>query len=122
MFLGSTHKVIKAVALPALIAMTLTAYAQRGTASDAQIQADAQKQLHGKQFHDVQVQVANGVVTLTGHVDRLADKLDAEKRIDKMHEAASINHQISVNTTENVSDEQLYQKLGKQLAYDREGY
>lgn len=90
-------------------------------AADPQMQTDAQKELHGKQFRDVQVQVSGGVVTLTGQVDRLADKLDAEKRIARMHPDA-IHNQIAVNVPSGITDAQLYQKLGKQLAYDREGY
>lgn len=96
------------------------AHAQKG--SDAQIQQDAQRQLKDKRFSGVQVQVQNGAVQLTGQVDRYADKADAEKRIDKMHEASSVRNDIRVAGGGNVSDEQLYQKLGKALVYDREGY
>ncbi len=90
-------------------------------ANDPQLQADVQHQLNKKQFREVHAAVANGTVTLTGSVDVLADKLEAVKRIEKTHEATSIQDQISVNTP-NVSDEQLANKLGKQLAYDRQGY
>ena len=89
---------------------------------DAQVQADAQKQLHGKQFRGVTVQVANGVLTLTGQVDRYADKLEAEKRVNRMHETASVNDQIGVEVPPGISDEQIFAKLGRQLVYDREGY
>lgn len=123
MFARSAGQVLKATTLGLVFTLALSTYAQKGGAPpDAQVQADAQKQLHGKQFKDVQVQVANGVATLTGHVDRLSDKLDAEKRVAKMHETASINNQITVDTPPGITDQQLYQKLGKQLAYDREGY
>lgn len=119
----SAGRVLKSISCGVVFGLTLTGYAQKGAGpTDAQLQADAQKQLHGKQFQNIQVHVADGIVTLTGHVDRLGDKLDAEKRINKMHEASSINDQIAVDTTANVSDEQLFQKLAKQLAYDREGY
>lgn len=90
-------------------------------ANDAQLQADVQHQLNKKQFRDVHAQIQNGVVTLTGSVNSLADKLDAEKRVQKTHEAASINDQIAVNGPE-VSDQELYNKLAKALAYSREGY
>ena len=95
-------------------------HAQKG--SDAQILQDAQRQLKDKKFSGVQVQVQNGVVQLTGQVDRYADKADAEKRIDKMHEASSVRNGIQVAGGGNVSDAELYQKLGKALVYDREGY
>ncbi len=103
-----------------LAASVPAATAQKG--SDAQIQADAQKQLSGKKFSGVQVQVQNGVVHLTGQVDRYADKADAEKRIDKMHEAASIRNDINVAGGGSVSDEELFQKLAKALVYVRQGY
>ncbi len=103
-----------------LAAVTPAARAQKG--SDAQIQADAQKQLSNKKFSGVQVQVHDGVVQLTGQVDRYADKADAQKRVDKMHEAASIRNEINVGGGATVPDEQLYQKLAKGLVYDRQGY
>lgn len=103
-----------------LAAMVPAATAQKG--SDAQIQADSQKQLSGKKFSGVQVQVQGGVVHLTGQVDRYADKADAQKRIDKMHEATSIRNDINVAGGGTVSDEELYQKLAKGLFYVREGY
>lgn len=103
-----------------LAAMAPTAIAQKG--SDAQILADAQKQLTGKKFSGIQVQVQDGVVHLTGQADNYSDKTDAEKRIDKMHEAKSIRNDINVAGAGSVSDAELYQKLSKGLVYDRQGY
>lgn len=108
-----------ALALP-LGAMVPLAGAQKG--SDAQIQADVQKQLNGKKFSGVHVQVQDGVVHLTGQVDRFADKEDAQKRVEKTHEGSSIHNDISVAGAGNVSDAELFQKLSKQLVYDRQGY
>jgi hyperosmotically inducible periplasmic protein len=90
--------------------------------TDAQIQADAQKQLSNKKFSGVHVQVQDGVVQLTGQVDRYADKEDAQKRIEKMREASTVRNEISVAGAGSVSDAELFQKLGKQLVYDRQGY
>jgi len=101
-------------------AMVPAAVAQRG--SDAQIQADAQKQLSNKKFSGVQVQVRDGVVHLTGQVSKFADKDDAQKRIEKMHEASSVRNDINVAGGGSISDAELAQKLSKQLIYDREGY
>lgn len=108
-----------ALALSVLL-IPVAAGAQQG--SDAQIQADAQKQLKGKRFSGIQVQVEGGVVHLTGQVDRYADKADAEKKIAKMHEAASVRDDVSVAGGGSVSDEELAQKIGKALLYDRQGY
>jgi hyperosmotically inducible protein len=90
--------------------------------TDAQIQTDAQKQLSNKKFSGVHVQVQDGVVQLTGQVDRYADKEDAQKRIEKMREASTVRNEISVAGAGSVSDAELFQKLGKQLVYDRQGY
>lgn len=111
-----------AMALGALSIATPLMAQQQGAAPDAQIQADVQKALRGKQFRQVQAQVQNGVVTLTGTVDVYAHKADLEKRIDKLHEASSINDQVSVNVPAGITDPQLFQKLGRSLTYDRQGY
>jgi len=113
---------VLAVAVFALLlgATVPAAKGQKGT--DAQIQADAQKQLSNKKFSGVQVQVRDGVVHLTGQVERFADKDDAQNRIRKMHEASSIRNDINVAGGGNVSDAELAQKLSKQLVYDRQGY
>lgn len=102
-----------------LVVAALPAFAQGG--DNSQVQSELGKQLSKKQFHDVHAQVTNGAVTLTGTVDLLADKIDAEKRAAKVDRGASIQNRITVNAGE-VSDQQLYQKLGKALAFDRQGY
>ena len=104
-----------------LAALLLAAPTLAQTPNDGQIQTDTQHQLNKKQFRDIHVEVANGEVTLTGTVNLLADKLDAVKRVDKMHETAAIHDGITVNAAD-VSDAQLYAKLGRGLAFLREGY
>jgi osmotically-inducible protein OsmY len=113
---------ILAAAACALWLTVATPAVRAQKASDAQILSDAQRQLRDKKFSGVHVQAQGGVVQLSGQVDRYADKADAEKRIDKMHEAASIRNNISVAGAGSVSDAELFQKLSKQLVYDREGY
>ena len=109
-----------AAVLALLLGAVVPAGAQKG--SDAQIQADAQKQLSNKKFSGVQVKVQDGVVHLTGQVERYADKDDAQKRIEKMHEASSVRNDISIAGAGSVSDAELFQKLSRQLVYDRQGY
>ena len=88
------RRVLAAAAFALLVSVSVPAVrAQKGT--DAQIQADAQKQLSNKKFSGVHVQVQDGVVHLTGQVDRYADKEDAQKRIEKMREASSVRNDIS---------------------------
>ncbi len=115
------RRVLAAAAFALLVSVSVPAVrAQKGT--DAQIQADAQKQLSNKKFSGVHVQVQDGVVHLTGQVDRYADKEDAQKRIEKMREASSVRNDITVAGAGSVSDAELFQKLSKQLVYDRQGY
>ncbi|HTV08852.1 MAG TPA: BON domain-containing protein [Candidatus Aquilonibacter sp.] len=119
---GRSYTRILALACCAMGLAVATPVIRAQNASDAQILQDAQRQLKDKKFSGVHVQVQGGVVELTGQVDRYADKADAEKRIDKMHEATSVRNEISVAGAGSVSDAQLFQTLSKKLLYDREGY
>ena len=110
------------LAVAAMLA-TMPAHAQQG--NDAKTQADAQHQLNNKRFSGVQVEVRDGVVHLTGQVNTFADKEEAAKKIEHMHEAASVRNDISVGGAgggANVPDEVLQQKIAKALTYDRVGY
>jgi osmotically-inducible protein OsmY len=91
------------------------------TGADAQIQADVTKALDNKRLRGVTAQVASGVVTLTGSVDTYQDKQDAQKKVAKVHNIASIDNRIQVAGPD-VSDSELSQKLATKLYYDREGY
>lgn len=106
--------------LVATAALSLPLLAQG--ADTAQLQADVQHQLNKKQFHDVHAQVDGSTVTLSGSVRLLADKLDAVKRVQKTHEASSVQDQITVSSAGDISDQKLLEKLGKALTYDRQGY
>jgi osmotically-inducible protein OsmY len=92
------------------------------SAPDPQTQSDLDKLLHGKQYRDVKATpAADGVVTLTGSVSTLYDKLEAAKRARKAANVKSVNNLIEVAGTE-VNDQQLAQTLAHKLAYDRVGY
>lgn len=116
------HRSVRAGAAFALLLGAMVPAAKAQQATDAQIQADAEKQLSSKKFSGVHVQVQDGVVHLTGQVQRFAEKDDAQQRIQKMHEASSIRNDIDVAGAGSVSDAELFQKLSKQLVYDRQGY
>ena len=116
------RSVIRAVVTFAVaMSLGLPTVAQQTVGMDGPVQADAQKQLRGKPFRGIQVGVSNGVATLTGTVDRLQAKLEAEKRLQHLHEISSIIDQVKVSGPD-VPDPELFTKLGKQLAFDREGY
>jgi hyperosmotically inducible protein len=95
---------------------------QASTAQDdAKLQTEVQKKLKGSNFKDVHVSVQNGIATLTGTVKVYADKQQAEKKISKIKGLTSVVNDIQVAAGE-TSDQQLQDKLRKQLAYDRVGY
>ena len=101
-----------AVALPAV---------EDSTKNDTQILKEAQNKLKNKRFSGVQVAVQSGVVHLTGTVPLYADKQDAEKNVGKVKNVTSVINDIQVQAGE-TTDQQLADKIGKQLAYDRVGY
>jgi hyperosmotically inducible periplasmic protein len=97
------------------------AAADDSSKDDAQILKDAQGKLKNKKFSGVQVAVQNGMVTLTGSVPLYADKQDAQKNVGKVKNVVSVVNDIQVQAGES-TDQQLADKIGKQLAYDRVGY
>lgn len=89
---------------------------------DSAAGSDAAGKLNKKQFQNVKVTVdANGVATLTGTVDDYEDKVDADKRIHHAKGVTAVRNQIQV-AGPSVSDQELKQKLGEKLEYDRVGY
>jgi osmotically-inducible protein OsmY len=82
----------------------------------------AQSKLDKKQFQNVKVAVdASGIATLTGTVDLYEYKMDADKRIHKVKGVTGVRNDIEVAGPV-VPDQELKQKLGEKLAYDRVGY
>ncbi|MGA2726612.1 MAG: BON domain-containing protein [Terracidiphilus sp.] len=78
--------------------------------------------LNKSQFKNVQVNVdSNGIATLTGGVDLFEYKADAEKRVSKVKGVTAVRNEIEV-AGPSVSDQELQNKLGEKLAYDRVGY
>jgi osmotically-inducible protein OsmY len=117
----------KAVILPALLlSLVLVGPALAKTTSnggnDQQIQKDMQKWLkdHGSKFGDVQASASDGVITLTGQVPLLIDKLDADKHAHDIDHVQGVRNEIQVKG--GVSDQQLQSELANKLRYDRIGY
>lgn len=109
-------KAIAAFLLAAVLAVP-AAFAQ----NDGQIQAAAQKALSASRFKDVQVSVQNGVVTLSGNVDLVATRLNAEMKVRHVKGIGAIRDDIQVNGPE-IADAQLQVKLQKAIAYGLLGY
>jgi hyperosmotically inducible protein len=110
-------------ALALLPCMSGAEAAGAATDTDTQkITQDVQSRLDKKQFKNVKADVdGNGIATLTGSVDVYEYKLDAEKRTQKAKGVKGVRNQIEVGGP-TVPDQELQQKLGEKLAYDRVGY
>jgi osmotically-inducible protein OsmY len=90
--------------------------------NDQQIQNDMQKWLkdHGSKFSGVQASAQDGVLTLTGQVPLLINKLDADKHAHDISHVQGVRNEIQVKG--GVSDQQLQSELANKLRYDRIGY
>ncbi|HLK34740.1 MAG TPA: BON domain-containing protein, partial [Terriglobales bacterium] len=90
--------------------------------NDQQIQNSMQKWLkdHGSKYNGVQVSVQDNVLTLSGEVPLLIDKLDADKHAHSIDHVQAVRNQIQVKG--GVSDQQLESELAGKLRYDRIGY
>ncbi len=110
-----------AVTLALLVLLSMTAMAATGR-YDQQIQQAVSQKIHdAKQLQNVSSSVEDGIVTLTGTVGLYQDKLDAARKVKKLANVSGVRNDIVV-AGETVPDNQLQQKLAKQLAYDRVGY
>ena len=84
--------------------------------------SEVQGKLNKSQFKDVKVSVDNdGIATLTGTVNLYEYKKDAANRIRKAKGVNGVRNQIQVSG-KSAPDEELKQKLGEKLTYDRVGY
>jgi hyperosmotically inducible periplasmic protein len=93
-----------------------------GGKNDQQIQNNMQKWLkdHGSKFSGVQASVEDGVLSLSGEVPLLINKLDADKHAHGIDHVQGVRNEIQVKG--GVSDQQLQQTLANKLRYDRIGY
>lgn len=82
--------------------------------NDSQPQAAAQKAISGSRFKGIQVSVQNGVATLTGSTDLLADKLAADQKVRHVKGVQAIRDEVQVNGPE-LSGQQLAEKVGKAI-------
>jgi hyperosmotically inducible protein len=102
-----------AAAQPPASAVTAQEASSEGSAAAAR--------LDKKQFSNVKVSVDQGTATLTGTVDLYAFKADADKRMRKAKGVTAVRNLIEV-AGPTISDQQLQDKLGEKLEYDRVFY
>jgi len=104
------------VILAAAVAMPV-AFAQ----NDSDVQASVQKALSGSRFKGIQASVQGGVVTLSGTVDLVANKINADQKTHHVKGVKAVENEIQVAGNE-VPDQQLQAKLQKAVTYDMVGY
>ena len=90
--------------------------------NDSDIQASVQKALSGSRFKGIQASVQNGVVSLTGTVDVVAEKVSADQKVHHVKGVTAVRNDIQVNGGGEMSDQQLQEKLQKAINYDMVGY
>lgn len=90
--------------------------------NDRQIQQLASQELQKKdKLRSVSASVEDGIVTLSGNVDLLIEKANAEKRVRKVKSVDGVRNHIQVAGTQ-VSDADLRDTVSNKLRYDRVGY
>ena len=110
-------------AITALLVCVIGVPAHSAKAEDGSgLEAGVHKALDNKKFHDVSISVNDGIVVLTGTVERYADKEDADRRAHRVHGVKGVDNKIEAGGSASISDEALRDKLAKGLAYDRVGY
>jgi hyperosmotically inducible periplasmic protein len=96
--------------------------AGHGSPYDQEIQSKITQELGKKdKFKNVQAKADDQFVTLSGTVQKYADKEDADRRAHNIEHVQGVRNQIQV-AGPTVSDAELQEKLSKKLRYDRIGY
>ncbi len=115
---------VKIIALALMLSFALTSFAQNSTElTRDQIVANrvAGKLASQDRFHGITVQVDDRIALLSGTADLYIDKVDAERKAEKVDGVSGVRNEIVVNG-KNVSDAELQETLANKLRYDRVGY
>jgi osmotically-inducible protein OsmY len=89
--------------------------------SDAQLTAEVQKRLSGKNYKGITVMADNGTVTLSGQVDLFGYKVDAVKKAKKVKGVKDVRDNIAVGGA-TIPDDVLQHKLLSRIEVDRVGF
>lgn len=110
------------VAVPAIVMPPSAAAFQQSKFSDADLAAAVKNNaLNKSQFKNIQVSAHNGVVTLTGTVNVVETKEQADHRVHGVKGVQAVDNQIQIAGPE-VPDAKLQQELLKEIEYSRVGY
>jgi hyperosmotically inducible protein len=103
---------------PMMLALAVqTAFAKKHDDSPAQVTARVEDKLYHAQVYkhgDVQVSVDNGVATLTGTVDCVGVKMDAERAARKVDDVTEVVDNINVHA-EDVTTRQIVEQARKDI-------
>jgi len=124
----TTKNILATAGIAAALALSVAGIPQisyaatgNGAAFGQDVASDAQAKLKKSQFKDVKVSVDNGIATLSGTVSLFEYKKDAANRVRKAKGVMAVRNEIQVGGP-TVEDNQLKNKLGEKLTYDRVGY
>jgi hyperosmotically inducible periplasmic protein len=94
----------------------------QSTAADANLRAEIMnKALNKSKFKNIEVSVQDGVAKLTGTVDVVDIKYQADKRVHDVKGVKAVDNEIQV-AGPTISDAELQQKVLKAVQYDRVGW
>ncbi|MFZ0275168.1 MAG: BON domain-containing protein [Acidobacteriaceae bacterium] len=85
--------------------------------NDSETQAAVQKALSASRFKGIQASVQNGMATLTGSVDVVADKFQADQKVHRVKGVTAVRNEVQVAGAE-IPDQQLQEKLQKAITYN----
>jgi hyperosmotically inducible periplasmic protein len=115
------HRCLLAYVMLALLSPAVAQRAAGGSRYDTQIQQDADKFLRSKsQYQGVKATTEDQIVTLEGNVNLYIDKMNLERKIEKMKNVEAVRNHLQVQS--NVPDDQLQKTLADKLRYDRVGF
>jgi hyperosmotically inducible periplasmic protein len=104
------------------LAMAMDDQGAKGSKYDQEIQESVNKTLStNKEFKDVRGKVEDEVITLTGSVNLVADKMKLDRKMHDKEHVQSIRNYVRI-ASPSVSDAELRDKLADKLRYDRAGY
>jgi hyperosmotically inducible periplasmic protein len=109
------------LAAPTIASPRGTAFGQ-STAADNNLRAQIlNNALNKSQFKNINVEVNNGVVKLTGTVDVVDTRDQADRRVHRVKGVVAVDNEIQI-AGPTIPDAQLQQKVLNAVQYDRVGY
>jgi hyperosmotically inducible periplasmic protein len=118
---GSCRLIPLVIAGCMLISPGAMVLGQSKTTDDALRAQIMSKALNKSQFKNIQVEVNDGAVKLTGTVDVADAKYQADERVHRTKGVVSVDNEIQV-AGPTIPDAELQEKVLKAVEYDREGY